>query len=216
MFNSSILICSASLFILPWLGAQVRFVDLTSASPNLAEWKIVSSEASGSVGPSPSHVPVSVRLLDCTVNNSDLYFSVEIYNDRKLDVQVPVSVNAKLVDHQGTITFRQLLIRLGTATDTQDASTFKADPHLGSIDLFGDQSVPGTVEVLAPGERLLLRLKVELRSKAQERRDLRVHIGALDTILSPTDAGFREAESWVPALSVNSEPAACGSKQEAK
>lgn len=80
-------------------GAQsvpkLRVVDLTNAVPDLAEWKIVTSEAGGPVGTStmpPSHVPVGVHLTNCALQKGGGYFSVEIENNRKLELQVPVSI----------------------------------------------------------------------------------------------------------------------------
>ena len=212
-------VCSAALLVATsaaQLSAQARVVDLTDTTPNLPEWKIVASVAGGSiVGPvPPSHVPVTVLLTSCTVRNAEFFFSVEIKNNRKSEVQIPVSMNSKLFDRRGTITFRQLLIQLGTATNAQDPSTFKRDPALPSIILFGDQSVPGTFAALGPGENLILRLKSEIRSANQDVRGLRVQIGGSDATLSPKGGGYSKSETWVPALFAISEPACSGPKPE--
>lgn len=203
----------------PRLAAQARVVYLTKASPNLAEWKIVASEAGGPVGTSPmppSYVPITLHLTDCAVRDAGIYFSVEIDNNRKSEVQVPVSVNSKLFDRRGTIAFRELLIHLGTATNVEDVSTFKNDPNLTTITLFGDPSVPGTISVLAPGERLLLRLKSEAQAKNQDLSSLRVNSGAFDVMLSPSGDGYKKRETWIPALFAISESTCCKSKHEAK
>ena len=220
MFNRGLLMfCSAALLIalLPaQSAAQTRVVDLTNAAPDLAEWKIVASGAGGPVGTwpmPPSHVPVTVYLTNCAVRNAALYFSVQIENNRKLEVRVPVSINSKLFDRRGTIEFRELLIQLGTATNTQDPSTFTRDPNSPSIMLFGDQSVPGTIAVLAPGERLVLRLKAEGRFKDEDLSSLRVHIGGSDATFSPSGDGYSKRETWIPALFATSEPTCSESKR---
>jgi len=188
---------------------QVQVVDLTDTAPNLAEWKVTASEAGGPVGTRsmpPSYVPVAIHLSNCALRNGRFYFSVEIENNRKVEAQIPISMNSKLFDHQGTIRFRQLLLLLGKAANTQDATTFKKDPRFPEFTLFGDQSVPGTVAVVAPGERLVLRLKAEMRSGDQNFDDLRVHIGGSDQTLSPSGDGYHKMEGWVPALFAISEP----------
>jgi len=212
LFVSASLILAASG---PYLAGQVRVVDLTNTPPNRADWKIVASEAGGSLGSSqtpPSYVPVTVHLNNCAVRDSVFYYSVEIENSRKLELKVPVSLNSKLFDQRGTITFRELLIRLGTVTNIQDPSTFQSD--LAPIELFGDQSVPGTLVVLAPGERLLLRLKSEAAHKAQELRSLLVNIGASDVTLSPGEDGYRKKEIWIPAFRAKSESSCLEPEQE--
>lgn len=195
---------------------RIRVVDLTNITPNLAEWKIVASGAGGAIGTAsmqPSYVPATVHLTDCIVGNAEFYFSVEIENNRKLELHVPISMNSKLFDRKGTIRFRELLIRLGTASNTQDASTFKNDPRFTETMLFGDQSVPGTIAVLAPGERLVLRLKSEMQSRDQNLSSLRVHIGGSDATLSPSGDGYRKSETWIPALFAISEPTCSESKR---
>src|SRR6266566_1948710 len=199
--------------------AQVRVVDLTNTTPNPAEWNIVASEAGGPIGTwpvPPSHIPVTVHLTNCAVRNGGLFFSVEIENNRTLEVQVSVSMNSKLFDRRGTIVFRELLIQLGTATNTQDPSTFKREPSLPSIVLFGDQSVPGTIAVLAPGERLVFRMKSQVPSMHQDLSGLRVHIGGSDAMLSPSGDGHKKSEMWIPALFAISEPTRSESKPEVK
>jgi hypothetical protein len=198
---------------------QTRIVDLTNTTPNPAEWKIVASGTGGPIGTwpvPPSHVPVTVHLTNCAVRNAELFFSVEIENNRKLEVQVPVSMNPKLFDRRGTTAFRELSIQLGTATNTQDPSTFEHDPNLPSIVLFGDQSVPGTIAVLAPGERLVLRLKSEIQPRDQNVSSLRVRIGAFDQTLSPSGDGFRKIGTLIPALFAMSESTCSESKPEVK
>jgi hypothetical protein len=194
-------------------------VDLTHTTANPADWKIVESGAGGSVGTwpvPPSHVPVTVHLTNCVMKNAELYFSVEIENNRKLEVQVPISMNSKLFDRRGAIRFRELFIRLGTAGNTEDATTFKNDPRFGEIALLGDQSVPGTIALLAPGERLVLQLKSEIQSKDQDLDSLRVRIGAFDETLSPSGNGFRKIGTLIPALFAMSEPACSGPGRELK
>ncbi len=216
MFYSALLLLLLSA---PRLAAQVRVVDLTNAVPNLAEWKIIESGFGGSAGTwpmPPSHVPVTARLTNCAVRNAELYFSVEIENNRKLEVRFPVSMNSKLFDRRGTIAFRELSIQLGRATNTKDPSTFKPDPTSPSITLFGDQSVPGTIAVLAPGERLVLRLKSEGLIKNQDLSTLRVQIAGSDTTLSPSDDGYRKRGTWIPALYATSEPTCSESKPEVR
>ncbi len=195
---------------------QTRIVDLTNTNPKPAEWKIVASGTGGPIGTwpvPPSYVPVTVHLTDCAVRNAGLFFSVDIENNRKLEVQVPLGMNPKLFDRRGTIVFTELSIQLGTATNTQDLSTFVRDPNLPSIVLFGDQSVPGTIAVLAPGERLVLRLKSEIQSRDQNLSSLRVRIGAFDETLSPSGDGFRKIGTLIPALFAMSEPTCSESKR---
>jgi hypothetical protein len=220
MLNRGILMfCSAALLIvlLPaQLAAQGRVVDLTNTAPNLAEWKIVASEAGGPVGTwpmPPSYLPVTVHLTNCVVRNAELYFSIQIQNDRKLEVQVPVSMNSKLFDRRGTITFRELLIRLGTATNTRDLTTFKIGSGFAEIMLFGDRSVPGTIAVLAPGERLVLQLKSQAWPKDQDLSSLRVNIAGSDARLSPSGDGYTKREIWIPALFATSESTCSDSKR---
>ena len=201
------------------LAPHVRVVDLTNTTSNLAEWKIVESGAGGSIGPRPmppSYVPVTVHLTNCALRNAEFFFSVEIENNRQVEVQVPISMNSKLFDRRGTIVFRELLIQLGTATNTQDPSTFKREPNIGSIMLFGDQSVPGTMALLAPGERLVFRVKSEVPSMHQDLSSLRVHIGGLDATLSPSRDGYSKRETWIPALFAISESTCSESKPEVK
>lgn len=223
MFNKGTLILISAILqvgaSVPYVAAQARVVDLTNDSPSVAEWKIVASEAGGPIGTRPmppSHVPVTVHLTSCAVRKSGFYFSVEIENNRKLEVQVPISMNSKIFDRKGTIRFRELLIRLGTATNTQDATTFKNDPRFTEIMLFGDQSVPGTIVVLAPGERLVLRLKLDVPPKDQDLRSLRVHLGGSDATLSTNGDGYRKRETWIPALFAISEPNCSESELEVK
>jgi hypothetical protein len=114
------------------LERQARVVDLTNNAPVSAEWKILTSEAGGPVGRSPmpsSHVPVGIHLTSCALRNEESYFSVEIENNRKVEAQIPISMNSKLFDRKGTIRFRELLLLLGKAANTQDATTFKNDPE---------------------------------------------------------------------------------------
>ncbi len=194
---------------------RTRVVDLTNATANPAVWKIVASGAGGPIGTwpiPPSHVPATIHLSDCVVGNAEFYFSVEIENNRKLELEVPISMNSKLFDRKGTIRFRELLIRLGTASNTQDATTFKNDPRFNEIILFGDQSVPGTIALLAPEERLVLRLKSEMQSQDKNLSSLRVSIGAFDETLSPSGGGFRKIGTSVPALFTMSEPTCSESK----
>ena len=225
MFNREILILVSVACLAAASAAQspdqTRVVDLTNAAPNPGQWRIVESRSGGPIGTlarpvPPPYVPVTVHLTNCAVGNAGFYFSVEVENNRDLEVQVPVSMNSKLFDQRGTIAFRELLIQLGTATNAQDPSTFKRDPNLPSIVLFGDQSVPGTMAVLAPGERLVLRLKSEVQSKHQELTSLRVHIGGSDATLSPSGDGYRKNEMWIPALFAMSEPPCSESKRQAK
>src|ERR1051325_6757267 len=128
------LLLSAFLVSLPAAqmeAAKTRVVDLTRTTANPADWKIMESRVGGSIGTwpvPPSYVPVTVHLTNCVMKDAELYFSVEIENDRKLEVQVPISMNSKLFDHRGVIQFRELFIRLGTAGNTEDATTFKNDP----------------------------------------------------------------------------------------
>jgi hypothetical protein len=193
----------------PHLATQTRVVDLTNAIPNPAQWKIVASEAGGPVGTRPlppSHVPVTLGLTDCLLRNGHLSFFVEIYNNRDVEVLVPLSMNSRIFDRPGTIEFRELLIRLGTATNAQDAITFKHDSRFDGITLFGSQSVPSTIAILAPGGRLLLRLKSEARIKGEDIGSMRASIGAFDVSLAPSGEGYRKRETWVPALSAISEP----------
>jgi hypothetical protein len=195
---------------------QVRIVDLTNTAPNLAEWKVTASGAGGPVGTSPmppSYVPVAIHLSNCALRDGKFYFSVEIDNNRKVEALIPISMNSKLFDHQDTIRFRQLLLLLGKAANLQDATTFKKDPRFPEFTLFGDQSVPGTLAVLAPGERLVLRLKSEMRLGDQNFDDLRVHIGGSDQTLSPSGDGYHKMEGWIPALFAISEPNCSESKE---
>jgi hypothetical protein len=197
-------------------GPQVRVVDLTNTVPNLAEWKVTASGAGGPAGTRPmppSYVPVAIHLSNCALRNGKFYFSVEIENNRKVEAQIPISMNSKLFDHQGTIRFRQLLLLLGKAANPQDATTFKKDPRFPEFTLLGDQSVPGTLAVVAPGERLVLRLKAEVRWGDQNFDDLRVHVSGFDQTLSPEDDGYREMDTWIPALFAISE-ANCSESKE--
>ncbi|MGA9628318.1 MAG: hypothetical protein WBL65_17725 [Bryobacteraceae bacterium] len=219
MLRTTIIVSSAFFLTLPSLGAQVRVVDLTGATPILAGWNIVASEAGGSVGTGPtppSHVPVTVLLTACSIRNAELYFSVEIQNNRAVEVQIPVNTSSKPLDRPGTIAFRELLIGLGTATNTADPSTFKEDLAIQSIELFGNQAVAGTTAVLAPGERLLLLLKTQAPPKGRDLSALRVRIGGFDATLVPSGAGYRKSDLWVPALSAVSEPGCSDSKGEEK
>lgn len=197
-------------------ASQAQVVDLTNTLPDLAKWKIVASEFGGPVGTSPmpsSYVPVAVHLTNCRLRNGEFYFSVEIENNRKLEAQVPISMNSKFFDHKGTIRFRELLIRLGTASNAQDATTFKNDPRFAEITLFGDRSVPPTIAVLAPGESLVLRLKLEPQLPDQNLSNLRVRIDASDETLSPSGDGFRKLGTLIPSLSAISEPNCSESKE---
>jgi hypothetical protein len=188
------------------LSAQKRVVDLTNAASDLAEWKIVASGAGGSLGsssPPPSHQPVTLHLTKCAVKDKEFFFSVEIENNRKVEIQIPISMNSKQFDHAGTISFTELLIRLGTATDIQDPSTF--NQKLPSVELFGSQSVPSTMALLAPGEHLVLHLKSKGPSKDQDISSLHARIGGVEVTLTPRPLGYAKNSTWINALSANSE-----------
>jgi hypothetical protein len=198
-------------------SSQARTVDLTGGVPDLAKWKILSSVSGGSIGAfprPPSQVPVTLHLADCAAGDSDFGFTLEIENSRSLEIQIPISLSSKPFDHPGAIGFRELVIDLGTVTNADSAQMFRRDSRLASITLFGDQSVPGTIVVLAPGERLILRLRAAARSKVPDLASLRVEIGAFDTTLSPTGNGYHEAETIVPALWATSEPTCAGTTRK--
>jgi hypothetical protein len=188
------------------LAAQERVVDLTSAVPDLAEWKIVASGAGGSLGsssPPPSQKPVALHLTKCAVKDTELFISVEIENNRKVEMPIPISPNSKLFDHPGIIEFRELLIQIGTATNTQDPSIF--NPKLPEIILFGHQSIPNTMALLAPGEHLVLLLKSKAPPEDQDLGSLRAHIGGFDVTLSPSKQGYSKRSTWIGSLSAISE-----------
>jgi hypothetical protein len=157
-----------------------------------------------------------VLLTACAIRNAELYLSVEIQNNRAVEVEIPVNTSSKLLDHSGTITFRELLVQVGTATSAGDPSTFQKDLAIPSIELFGSQAVAGTIAVLAPGERLLLRLKTQAPPRDWDLSTLRVRIAGFDATLVPSGAGYRESELFVPALFVTSEPGCPGPKVEVK
>jgi hypothetical protein len=199
----------AVLFAGVHLAAQGRIIDLTSSTPELADWKITSSRVGGSIGVWPlpqSHKPVTVRLSDCAIRGSDLYFSLEIVNARALELLVPVSTSSKRLDHPGPIAFTQLWIALGTAPKSPDQAKFLKDPNLPSIMLFGDKSIPNTTAALAPGERLMLHLKEHLPPHNPDPESLRVQIAGDDVTLSPDGGGYSQSETWIPALFATSEP----------
>ena len=186
----------------------VRVIDLTTAAINPAEWKIIASSAGGPMGTwpvNPSQVPVAVHLTNCALTNGKLYYSIEIENNRAVEARVPISVNSKLFDRKGTIRFRELLIRVGTASNAQDATSFKNDQRFNEVTLFGDQSVPGTDAVVAPGERLVFRLKSDIQSGDRNFSGLRAIISGFDETLSPSRGGYRKTDTWIPALFALSE-----------
>jgi hypothetical protein len=209
---------SAVAFALLWLvGAQTSVVDLTGAPANRAHWKIVESRSGGSIGawPKPaSQTPVAVHVTGCVVRDEALYFSVEVDNDRELEVEVPISMDSTLFDGRDTITFRELQINLGSAGD--DGRGFMSNPAIEPVELFGDHSVSGTTRTLAPGDRLILRLRTGARPGHRELVNLRARVAGSDVTLSPNGAGYDQSRTWIPALFTTSQPASCSPEPETR
>lgn len=209
---------SIALPVVLWLaGAQSSVIDLTSAPSERAQWRIVSSLSEGPIGAWPSSAsmaPVTIRLGDCTINGANLYFSVEIDNNREFEVGVPINPDWKVFERPESISFREMLISLGTAAT--DGVTFKTYSTLEPFSLFGSRAVPGTMRILAPGEHLSLKLKLNLRSEHLDLSKLRVQVAGSDVTLSAIDDGYAERRSWIPALFTTSQPTSSGAEHEAR
>lgn len=207
---------SPQVFALLWLaGAQTSVVDLTGALANRPHWKIVDSRSGGPIAawPKPaSQIPVAVRMTGCVVRDAALYFTVEIDNDREFDVEVPISMDAALFDGRDAITFRELQINLGT--DEDDGRGFRTEPALDPVELLGNRSIPGTIRTLAPGDRLMLRLRTGVRLGHRELGNLRAQAAGSDVKLSPHGAGYDQNRVWIPALFATSQPTSCSPKPE--
>ena len=192
------------------LSVSTVVVDVTTSPVYLPEWRIVSSAYAGSIPgwPSPaSQVPVTIHLIGCEeVKSAKLRCSIGIENNRKVNAEIPISVNATRFYKKERISFRELLIELGCVRDVNDDSTFEKDPKIEMFTLFGNRSVPGTIRVLAPGERLILRFSTDVRSGHQKVNELRARIGGNDVILSPNQDGYDEVKTNIPALFATSGP----------
>jgi len=186
-------------------AGQARVVDLTTTEPAPEEWNIVASGAGGPVGQSAA-VRVEVHVSNCSIRTGSLYFSVGIVNNHEVDVAVPISNDPRRFSHSGAITFRQLIIELGTAANITDLSSFRGNVGLAPTVLFGDPSVPGTLSTLKPGERLEIRLRIRPRPETQIPSELRARIFGYDVTLAATEGGYRKIATWIPALMAISRP----------
>lgn len=192
------------------LGSQGKVVDLTRAVPEPAEWKIVENRSAGNIGTGPQppeQKKVTVRLVHAHTSGEDLYFSIEIYNDRQLELEVPISLSSSLLENSGSpIRFRELFVSLGDQPD-EDPISFKYSLSVKPISLFGSRSVPGTLELLSPGERITIHLKAELQSDVTaDLGKLRVRISGYDVQLTPVTGGYKEFRTNVLALFATSTP----------
>jgi hypothetical protein len=188
--------------------SQSTVIDLTSRLPHPVPWKISATRSGGPIGAWPrpaAQLPVTVRLTNCIAKEMDLYFSLDVYNNRETAIEVPVSIDASALSQKGTIRFRQLLIELGS---TGESTFFKSDRTLNPIILYGSHSIAGTSRVLAPKEHLTLKLRTRFRSEAPDLKEITVQITGADITLLPRPNGsYEESDTWIPALRAASQPA---------
>jgi hypothetical protein len=197
------------LFAINGDGAQSQVRDLTQATAETAQWRIVETRSGGPVGTwpkPPAHEPVRLHLFDLSRRGNILYFSLEVMNDREEELEVPVSLSSKQHDRPGSIIhLRELLVSLGTSEGDTPGS-FSIAHSIAPVSLYGSSSVPETIHRLLPGEKLTLRLKTEIGvAPTLELRSLRARITAWDIQLAPQPEGYKETRTSIPALLTISE-----------
>ena len=187
------------------LGSTGRVINLTEAPTDVADWKIVASSAGGPVGSwprLPSEQPVGIRFREVRLTRTELYFSLEILNDRDSAIGIPLSRRVKpLVIAGRSSSYTQLLIELGTAGGAPASCTPLAT--VPAIELFGNAIVPQSVISLAPHERVTLLLKTNVAG-AFPPGPLCVHISGSSVTLVPVGDGYKETSTWIPALLASS------------
>lgn len=189
------------------VGFQEEVIDLTRAVAKQAEWNILETRSGGPIGtwPKPhAHEEVALRLFDVFRCDDDLCFSLEIKNDRKVQLEIPVSLSSKILEkEEGTVQFRELIVWLGIPAGREQLS-FKPLPAIEPVELFGSNSVAGSLQILLPGKRLIFHLRARLKSPlTEEVETLHARLGGSDVVLTPVADGYKRVGTLVPALTTS-------------